>query len=373
MAASHSVEFRQPFIRIAAVFHLLAHLGATQNTTATPSIIHQYAPTTYVESTAIRPNGHILPITTTSSILNDLDPETGTLTPIYDFNAAGNAIQGIVALSNDVFLINALTCNISQLTCTQGSVHTWRVDVHPPNRPEAREIATWPKAGFLNGMTALNARTVLIADSFLGGIWSVDAHSGASRLLFTDDSMAPSETIGTGVNGIRVVPDSESATLYFTNSALGTLSKMRINSCTGAKTGNASVIASGLSGPDDFALDCVERSRFAYLANGAADQVLKMDLNSGESSVVASLPGPTSLRWSEADEYGQRMGKESVLYVSTIGGLAQYIAHDVTLGGAGVCASSLRGRLSAVVLLAFWLVGSHFRHIVLRHMTGGSR
>ncbi|KAI1262653.1 hypothetical protein F5Y18DRAFT_396922 [Xylariaceae sp. FL1019] len=334
MARSHSVQFRRPYIGIAAAFSLLVNLGAAQNATKTPSIVHQYAPVAYVESLAVRPNGHILPITTTSSILDELDPETGTLTPVYDFSAVGNAIQGIVALPGDAILVNALICNISQLTCTEGSVHTWRVDFQGHERVEAREIAKWPEAGFLNGMTALNARTVLIADSFLGGIWSVDAHSGDSRLLFTDDSMAPSETIGTGVNGIRVVKGSEGLTLYFTNSALGTLNKMSVNSCTGTKAGNATVIASGLSGPDDFALDFGEGSGFAYLANGAVDQVLKIDLSSAESSVLASLPGPTSLRWSEADEYGQRKGKQSVLYASTIGGLAQYIAHNVTLGGA---------------------------------------
>jgi hypothetical protein len=39
----------------------------------------------------------------------------------------------------------------------------------------------------LNGITALDGNAVLMADSFLGGIWSLDIHTGRKKLLFSDE------------------------------------------------------------------------------------------------------------------------------------------------------------------------------------------
>jgi hypothetical protein len=56
----------------------------------------------------------------------------------------------------------------------------------------------------LNGITALDGNAVLMADSFLGGIWSLDIHTGRKKLLFSDTSMNGTAALQTGINGIRV-------------------------------------------------------------------------------------------------------------------------------------------------------------------------
>lgn len=122
------------------------------------------------------------------------------------------------------------------------------------------------------------------------------------------------------INGIRVRGDK----LYFINSALGTFNVIPIDPRTGAKRGTASVITSGLAAPDDFEVD--ERKGVAYLCNGFLNQVLKIELGSGKSEVLVEVTGPTSVRWGA--------GKRKESFVSTIGGLLQYIERNVTVGGA---------------------------------------
>ena len=133
--------------------------------------------------------------------------------------------------------------------------------------------------------------------------------------------MNGTEAIATGINGIRVRPGH----LYYTNSAKGTFNVMSINSKTGAKIGKPTVIAKGLLGPDDFEVDLQGGS--AYICNGAADEVLEISLKTTKNQTIAKIPGPTSARWKP-----DRIGK--TLYISDVGGLAQYVTHNVTVGGA---------------------------------------
>lgn len=314
-------------------YHLIAGAATPADTpTKVPSarLIYQYKPMTWVENIAVRPNGQLLPITTTSSVLNYLDPKTGKLTFVHDFAAAGNAIQGIAEVHPDLFVINVLTCNITgDLTCTSGSLSSWTVDFYSGKfhgaklTSRVRKVTAFPNAGFLNGVATLSAprRIVLMADSFKGGIWSLDISTGKTKLLFTDPSMAGTAQAQNDINGIRVRHDR----LYFINSAQGTFNRIPIDPMTGAKRGNATVIATGLAAPDDFEID--DKKGVAYLCNGLLDQVLKIDLSSGKSQILVGIPGPTSVRWS----VGER--QKNTLYASTIGGLMQYIERNVTIGG----------------------------------------
>ena len=318
-------------LALANIFPLAAATsdGTSSNTTSI-TLIHQYQPVTWVENLAVRPNGHLLPITTTSSVLNQLDPITGDLTFVHDFASAGNAIQGITEVQPDHFALNVLTCNITgDLTCTSGSLSTWGVDFRPERHhdpapvPRVHKIAAFPDAGFLNGVATLNSHLgiILMADSFKGGIWSLDIWTGETTLLFTDPSMAGTTEAQNGINGIRIRPGE----LYFINSAQGTFNRIPIDPATGVKRGSATVITDGLAAPDDFEID--DRKGMAYVCNGFLDQVLKIELASGKCEVLVRLPGPTSMRWGTG-------GRQKSLFASTIGGLLQYVEHNVTVGGA---------------------------------------
>lgn len=306
---------------------------SVSNATAPADLLYQYAPVTWVENIAVRPNGWLLPVTITSPVLNQLNPTISELLLVHDFSAAGNAIDGITDILPDLFAVDVLRCNITAIKCTTGSVSTWTVDFrsHVWSRyqdgPEVKEITTLPDAKFLDGMATLSAREglVIIADSYRGGIWRVNIWTGTTELIFTDPSMSPTAnaTAGVGVNGIRVRPGE----LYFTNSAMGTLNRVPIDAETGVKTGNVTVIASGLANPDDFEVDL--SAGVAYVCAGAANQLLRVALAGGQVDVVASLPGPTSARWAAG-----RHADGRVLYVTTTGGLLQYVRDNVTTGGA---------------------------------------
>ena len=302
-------------------------------------LLHQFPPPTWVENLVLRPNGAILPITTTSTILNQLDPITGSLDLVYDFSAHGNAIQGITQLSadgeQDSYVLNVLTCNIlTTLSCTPGSASTLLLRFCPDSDDvSVREIASLPHAGLPNGIATLAPSTILIADSLLGGIWSLSLALSTPKpaqphLLFTDPAMNGTASIPTGINGLRL--SSGRDTLFFTNSARGTFNRIPISPSTGQKTGDVEVLVNGLAGPDDLEVD--EERGVAYVCNGALDRILEAPLHRGGESVVnatdlkvvAEVPGPTSVRW----------GRDGVLYASTIGGLQQWVEHNVTVGGA---------------------------------------
>ena len=170
-------------------------------------------------------------------------------------------------------------------------------------------------------MVALNSHILLISDSVLGVIWSLDINSGAQQLLINDTSMSGTAETPTGVNGIRIW----NGTLYFTNSAKKTFNSISIDLNTGNTTGDAVVIASGFKNADDFEID--RKNGVAYVADGLAHQIVRINLKDGEVKAIASVPGPTSLRWGVG-------GEGSKLYVSTNGGMLQYSAHNITLGGA---------------------------------------
>lgn len=172
-------------------------------------------------------------------------------------------------------------------------------------------------------MAALNDRTVLLVDQALGGIWAVDIETGTSNLTFQDASMVDPEGHANGVNGIRVRP----GVLYFNNPALRMLARIPIDPWTGVKTGEAEIIARGFD-PDDFEID--DCNGVAYITEQVTDALLKVDFQTGQyEAVVKDLPGPTSARWARKE--GAEGG---VLYVSTMGGLKQWIDGNVTIGGA---------------------------------------
>jgi hypothetical protein len=293
-------------------------------------LVRQYPPLTWIENLAVRANGNILAVSNTSPILREFDPDTNNILFVHDFSACGNALQGITKVISDVFAVDVLTCDIvGTQTCTPGSGSVWRVDFRNckslNDLPEVTKVAVLPGAGLLNGMATLQPREgiILMADSLFGSIWRANIWTGEAGFLFGTQEMTATSEISSGVNGIRVAKDH----LYFTNSARGTLYKIPIDPRTGMHTGDASTIASGLIGPDDFELD--PQKGVAYVCDGVGKQLLEVCLQTGAIQLLLDLPGPTSARWGKSRSHGA-----SRLFVSTSGGLQQYLDHNVTIGGA---------------------------------------
>ena len=152
-----------------------------------------------------------------------------------------------------------------------------------------------------------------MVDQALGGIWAIDLSEGNPRLVMQIPAMNDTSGQGNGVNGIRV----RGSTLYFNNPSQGTLAQISIDPLTGARTGDASVIATGLS-PDDFEIE--EEKGYCYIVDSEQGALLRISLKDGTSEVIASgLAGPTTARW-------KIYGKE--LYVADTGGYDQWLASN---------------------------------------------
>lgn len=313
--------------------------GRDVNQTHPVTTVYQFPPGIWVENLAVRRNGLILAVSVTSPLLYQLDPDSSPSaerpTVLYDFSAGGTGIQGIVEVRNDIFAVQVTTCNITALTCTRGSHNVWEVDLHGYDRRgggdvKVRKVADFPSSLQLNGMATLNSdpsgSQVLIADSLLGAVWRLNMRTGENSVAIRDESMVGTATDPVGVNGLQIRADR----LWFTNSGKGTLNAVAIDPVTGEKRGDVKVVTVGLT-PDDFELG--EERDEAFVANGPSDQLLAVGpLRGGAATtlkVIAELAGPTSVRWGRS-----RIDKaRRSLYASTSGGLAQWIAGNVTVGG----------------------------------------
>jgi len=143
---------------------------------------------------------------------------------------------------------------VAEFAGALGSFAIWSLDVRSPTAPVAKKIASIPDAQALNGMTAVKESPglLLIADSALGLIWSLNATSGTYQKAIQDPLLGPSVSFPLGINGLHVHKN----TLYFTNSAQGVFGKVGITSA-GKATGKVTMIAKDSTGNkyDDFALD----------------------------------------------------------------------------------------------------------------------
>ncbi|KAF2095828.1 hypothetical protein NA57DRAFT_78606 [Rhizodiscina lignyota] len=316
---------------------LFTLVAASNNVTTAPgsseSLVHKY-PRTWIENLAVRPNGRILPATATSAVLMELNPANGEQRVVHNFTGAGGNANAIMTIADvqgqDLFLINTMECDIFKLACINGTGITWLVDLRGRGPAKIKKLVTGPNAqSILNGAAALNHQTVLMVDQNLGGIWSVDITRPDTANLFTNPAMLDPTNSGNGVNGIRV----RGNTLYFNNPSAGTFARIRIDPRNGCLIGNATIITSGLTVPDDFEID--RHERFAYFSND--NELLKIDLSDGNyDAIVKGLPGPTTARWTRSwhgFEYGYSRDEvaDESLYVATAGGTDQWLSGNPTI------------------------------------------
>ena len=148
----------------------------------------------------------------------------------------------------------------------------------------------------------------------------MDVNTGALVTISADPLLSPNNTAGPiGVNGIKV----RDSTLFFTNSNRNLYAEVPIL-LDGNAAGSAKVISS-ISGPDDL---IIAPPGSSYIAG--SDTLRLVPPTGGAASIVVNS---TLLQGSSAVVFGRTETDSHSLYVSTNGGLAQFIAKNFTSPG----------------------------------------
>lgn len=136
---------------------------------------------------------------------------------IATFPSPINSLLGISALTSnsDVYYVAAGNVG-SGSSFTSGAIYS--VDLSSYDKTQSapiKLIASFPSDAFLNGVTNLNPYTLLVADTGLGKVYSLNVYTGKITTCIEDDSMKPAGPVPFGINGLRV----QDSWLYYTNSA----------------------------------------------------------------------------------------------------------------------------------------------------------
>ncbi|KAJ7231150.1 hypothetical protein B0H12DRAFT_217801 [Mycena haematopus] len=276
-----------------------------------------------LENLAVRPSSKLLITSTVSPTLYTLDPTAAnpTLDEVHTFPDA-NALVGIAEYRPDVYAIVASELNETSLMVAPGSVVIWSLDFTSGGAPTPRRAARISQSLLTDGLSTVPGHPdlVLAADSLLGAAFEVNVLTGAVRVLIQDAAMAPIGPSGpppaVGINGLHV----RTGLLYFTNTQLGTFSRVPLGG------GTPEVLGSGVF--DDFAFDNEGR---AWVATNPGALTLFTPLKNGtfEEEIVVS----TVLNGPSAAAFGRGGARETkILYVTTRAG--QVVAVDTSGGHA---------------------------------------
>jgi sugar lactone lactonase YvrE len=170
-------------------------------------------------------------------------------------------------------------------TGTADLTGVWRM--RPGGTPE--RIAALPADSLPNGV-ALDARThtLFVTDSALGTVWSVPTSGGTATAWSTDPALAPAGFLG--ANGLKI----HDGAVWATDLDEGTI--VRVPILSDGTAGTAQVVATGLTGIDDFAFTGHGDQIVAALDTVNEVALVQPD---GTHSIVMTaadgLEGPTSV------------------------------------------------------------------------------
>lgn len=157
-----------------------------------------------------------------------------------------------------------------------------------------RRIAALPATSLPNGI-ALDRRTLYVADS-TGAIWRVPTSGGAAEVWSSDGELAPAGFLG--ANGLRL----RDGAVWATNLDRGTI--LRIPVRANGSAGRAQVVATGLTGVDDFAF--TGRGTEILAALDTVNQVALVRPDGTHTVVLTEadgLQGPTTVVLRGRDVY----------------------------------------------------------------------
>jgi hypothetical protein len=310
-------------------------LSRTTSPPPTTQLIYQFPNGTWLENLAIRPTGQILVTVLTAPELWQVTPGYNSSQHVLDTNSSkplGSAtlvsripdvtgLLGIVEMQQlDVFYAIAGNFSLANLTSTNGSYSIWKIDMRRPSAVVSK-LTDIPEGVSLNGMAALNKSQglLVVGDAGAGVVYTLNVQTGNYSKTIDDPTMKPNSSFPLGINGIKVYDGY----LYYTSEAQELYNRIPINTTSGIATGPAETIATNIFG-DDFSLD---QAGDAYIGENIRDVVVKITPG-GNVSVVAGSLNSTLVAGATSTAFGRTSGNESVLYVTTSGGLGSPVGEE---------------------------------------------
>jgi putative intracellular protease/amidase/sugar lactone lactonase YvrE len=181
----------------------------------------------------------------------------------------------------------------------------------------AESLIVLPEAIFLNGMTHLEGSRYLVADSYKGAIWEVDASTQTARIWLQHPLLARSDGSNPfpAVNGIKLYH----RWLFASNTQRQLL--IRIPLEENSRPGTPEVFLSNVN-LDDFAFD---RSGHLYGTTHVYNSVIRISPDKQITAIATSVQG---MAGSTALAFG-RANNDPHLYVTTNGGMSLPLPHGV--------------------------------------------
>ncbi len=172
-------------------------------------------------------------------------------------------------------------------------------------------IVTLPEAIFLNGMTHLNGDRYLVADSYKGAIWDIDAIAKTAQIWIQDDLLARSDSSNPfpAVNGIKIYQDS----LFASNTQRQLI--VRIPIVEGNTPGKPEVFLTNVN-LDDFAFDMQGN---LYGTTHVYNSAIRITPDKQITTIAKAEQGMTG---STALAFSRTEGNLSSIYVTTNGGMS---------------------------------------------------
>lgn len=291
---------------------------------------YEFPNNTCLENLVVRPDGSILTTLTTAPEIYLVQPSVQNPRPalVHTFTDTTSVLgisEETVADSYQVATVNLTSDNQDSV---RGTAAIWRVRFcQGKKNPTVTLTAKLPNVALPNG---LNDHIVLVADSTIGNIVSVDTRIGLSKVIISDPLLQNTLDSTNGVNGLKI----RCTTLYFTNSGQKILGKMRIDCSTGAALGPATVVTQQYPGPpiltyDDFTLG--PAGKFAFLATAGGNTIQRVNLATGEKTTIAGNMNSTQFAQPTSAQFAR--GKPRTLYVATAGGYGIPVNGDEIIGG----------------------------------------
>lgn len=293
--------------------------------------VHEFAFPSWCENLAVRANGQIL-VTRLDTPEVILVSPTNAFAPvtIATWNAtAYKGALGITETNADIFEV-VLSANVDEdFVKTSGVPAVYKINMNTfaysgstiTSNATVSLTTEIPTADFLNGATTLDTIHVLVADAYNGWVYKVNTLTGAYSIAIDNALMKhPSGGPNLGVNGLKI----RNSYLYWTNTGVGTVNKIKITSA-GTASGASSVVAT-VSRPDDF----IFKSNGAiFVPQNQLDELSYIAPGASTSTVIAGSSTSTLLAGVTSAQFGRLSSDSNRLYLATSGGKFLLLICDI--------------------------------------------